>query len=306
MKEWSRPADWRGGRQGLRVDGGDGDSFRHLVVRWLRTLWARCTYSGAYFDELANGGEPYIGLAEVRPLGTAGRLCRDGDARDIERSRRGSTQWLARKRAGGLVKAAAPRRRGGDARASRLDAAEARRTLHSCCPGIPILLQHQRNHVSPDSETRHVRNEVHGMEGRERPRWGGVRDRVPRPGGGRSRPDFSSGSWLFAHGGRQEAPPPGRRHRSNPLRHEGLQRRVSVGGTWLTHLVDATVGADEGGQEPPRFVSPLAGPPATLHHAVPTRVERCRYGRASTSHSNRPVPRSIASGSTGDIALSTT
>jgi len=90
MKEWSRPADWRGGRQGLRVDGGDGDSFRHLVVRWLRTLWARCTYSGAYFDELANGGEPYIGLAEVRPLGTAGRLCRDGDARDIERSRRGS------------------------------------------------------------------------------------------------------------------------------------------------------------------------------------------------------------------------
>ena len=60
LNEWSRPADWRGVRQGLREDGGDGGSCRHQAVRWLRTRWVALRVQRGLPDELANRGEPYF------------------------------------------------------------------------------------------------------------------------------------------------------------------------------------------------------------------------------------------------------
>ncbi|AMY11922.1 hypothetical protein LuPra_05192 [Luteitalea pratensis] len=196
MKEWSRPAGWRTVRQGL----GRTAATASRSVPWRCGCSAlggsRCRYNEAYFDELANRDEPYIcwwhrrchelvSLADT----ALNPFCQAGAARIGKDT--GESLALSRPQPRG--DAGATRERRALTRPTR--AVRSARTAPAALPAAASTSCARRTTIPI-------------MFGTRRLAWRGVNDPAGAGcgtgsralEGGRSRPDFSSVSWLGASG----------------------------------------------------------------------------------------------------------
>ena len=112
----------------------------------------------------------------------------------------------------------------------------------------------------PEGEHHHVRNALLAWRGVNDPAGAGCGTGSRARGGGRSRPDFSLDCRWVARGRRQRAPPPGARHRQQPVAPWGLalahrQGRRAAGSS---HRQSGRGGG--GGQEPPNPLAPSLAP----------------------------------------------